>query len=346
LLLSFRFFSLSTRALVKRTEIFDEQLFSNSRIDVRNIITNGRAICVANRTVADPCVPAVNVQLLDNNVPAMARPKVCVVFWNDQVSTEVKQNIVPYLSKLSATTYYDGLSEYGMQTKPILHSACGNGVTLNPSITDSDYCDDEHGQQFRCVSEVSFQNELVRNIAHQRLPLPDSNTLYTVFFPSSVRSHLGDCEAACGVHGYSATSFGPLIYAVLPDLISSSHCQQGCMQFVDAPLDGAKVVLTHEICEIISDPQPTQTTVTWYDQNWGEICDMCIYPGTIGDVYPVSHWWSQVKNKCVTTTSHQNIRNCPTDLPVNCGNGNCCPSGKLCSPANTCVAPSKRSMED
>jgi hypothetical protein len=36
------------------------------------------------------------------------------------------------------------------------------------------------------------------------------------------------------------------------------------MSFVTNPLSGMKVVLTHEIVEIITDPQPGPNTVAWY----------------------------------------------------------------------------------
>jgi len=131
---------------------------------------------------------------------------------------------------------------------------------------------------------------------------------------------------------------------------------------VPTAYDGMKVVMTHEIIEIITDPQPSDTSVTWYDVAWGEICDFCIYPGVITEQrLPVTHWWSNRHRRCMayastnsTNTSHHvnNIQDnvntppplapparavnnvsapngCPASYPNNCGTY-CCPDGTVC----------------
>jgi hypothetical protein len=310
--------------------------------NVRGSMQNGEPMCAMNGRIVK-CNPSINVQLLNPNVPAVTDPKICVVFWNSNVDPQVKNNMGNYISSLMGTDYFDGLSEYGMKTRPVMHSACGNGITLTPRATDSETCT-EGKIQHRCVSERSLQVELTTQIANGVLPMPNKDIQYLVFFPHNVMSHLGDCAINCGVHGYNSTRFGPLIYAVLPDIIHSNRCQQGCSRFVNTYLDAMKVVLTHEIIEIITDPQPSMTSVSWYDMNWGEICDFCAYPGSVGSIFPTTHWWSRQAGKCVTVHRNSlagNTRHtCPPSSPINCNNGFCCEKNYTCLSGGKCQPPS------
>jgi len=71
---------------------------------------------------------------------------------------------------------------------------------------------------------------------------------------------------------------------------------QGCTGNNLSTLDALTVTSSHELCEAITDPIPGQG---WYDQNNGEIGDICAWQTKQVGNYTVQKEWSNNANNCV-----------------------------------------------
>jgi len=63
-----------------------------------------------------------------------------------------------------------------------------------------------------------------------------------------------------------------------------------------AVFDSLTVTASHELCEAITDPVPGQG---WYDDNNGEIGDICAWTTKTVGQYTVQQEWSNSANACV-----------------------------------------------
>ena len=91
----------------------------------------------------------------------------------------------------------------------------------------------------------------------------------------------------CGYHSdINATVF----YAVMP----YPTCK-GCTGSL-APLDALTSTSSHELCEAITDPVPGQG---WYDDNNGEIGDICAWKTKTVAGFTVQLEWSDRTGSCI-----------------------------------------------
>jgi hypothetical protein len=130
-------------------------------------------------------------------------------------------------------------------------------------------------------------------------PLPDGNTLYVLYYPSSTTISDGGCTSFAGYHSCVQLSNGMCVpYAVLPR----------CGDLGLDPLDELTLVTTHELAEAATDPfvgaasaYSTASDFAWVERaQGGEIGDMCQYkPGNalldpqLGNY--VERMWSNVE---------------------------------------------------
>jgi hypothetical protein len=130
---------------------------------------------------------------------------------------------------------------------------------------------------------------LQREIDAGTLPANNSNTLYFVFLPDGVQvvqANSASCEAFCGYHD----SFGQSVfYAVMP-FPGCPGCTGGL-----AALDALTSTSSHELCEAITDPIPGQG---WYDDNNGEIGDICAWKTRTLGKYTIQLEWSNQAGSC------------------------------------------------
>jgi hypothetical protein len=135
--------------------------------------------------------------------------------------------------------------------------------------------------------QVLLQHEIQTNSA---FPQPNPNTLYFVYLPpgiSVVQGGSRSCQAFCGYHN---DINGQIFYAMMP-YPGCSGCLGGM-----GPFDALTVTSSHELCESITDPIPGQG---WYDDNNGEIGDICAWNFKKVGNYTVQLEWSNKENKCV-----------------------------------------------
>jgi len=225
---------------------------------------------------------ATPAQLVYNNGPLLTAVQVFTVFWGSAwqqaPSSDIVQNVNNFFDYILTSSLIDQLGEYSTSGQTIGHGSRIGTTTITTSdpgttVTDSD-----------------IQQLLNNAIASNTLPQPNANTLYFVYLPTGVAVSQGgssSCQSFCGYHD---NINGQIFYAVMP----YPDCQ-GCTGSL-AALDALTSTSSHELCEAITDPIPGQG---WYDQNNGEIGDICAWQTKQVGNYTVQKEWSNSANSCV-----------------------------------------------
>jgi hypothetical protein len=201
--------------------------------------------------------------------------QVFTVFWgsawkqapNVDLLTEINQ----FFDYILISQLVDQLGEYSVPGQTIGHgSRIGTTVLTSPDPTAS-------------LQDSRIQQLLQPEIDAGTLPATNANALYFVFLPEGVQVVQGNsasCQSFCGYHD----SFGKNIYYAVMPYPGCSGCTGGLDVF-----DALTSTISHELCESNTDPIPGQG---WYDDNNGEIGDICAWKTrTLGN-YTIQLEWS------------------------------------------------------
>ncbi len=255
--------------------------------------------------------------------PVLANVKVYAVFWDSTVNPDVTLGMAGFYQTLTNSEWMDWLSEYSTTLtvqagrragQPGTQQVIGRGTfagsytlpvlsTVYPTCTGGLF----HPETLTCLQDTDVQQELLWQIKNGHIPNPDSNTLYVVHLPASVKvtvfqltppTDYTSCQQFCAYHSsfVARPKYGggnqvwPVVfYAVVPDL-GSNGCQDGCG--TGTTFDNTCVAASHEVAEAITDGFSNQDSATdyplgWYDtetNSQGEIGDMCTWQTDTLDV--------------------------------------------------------------
>jgi hypothetical protein len=231
---------------------------------------------------AVPDLTAAPPKLSYRNGPMLTAVEVFTFFWgsawqqasNVAIAGEVNQ----FFDFILSSALIDRLAEYNVPGMNIGHGKrIGTASVAAPDVAHS--LTDAAVRQF-------LESQLTSN---PQVPPITANTLYFVYLPPGVRVVQGgaaSCQAFCGYHNDVS---GKLFYAVMP----YPGCA-GCLAKLSA-VDALTVTSSHELCEAITDPIPGQG---WYDDNHGEIGDICSWKTMQEGPYTVQLEWSNRGNRC------------------------------------------------
>jgi hypothetical protein len=235
-----------------------------------------------------------------------------------QVTSTGSPSMASFYGGVLDSPYVDWLTEYDTSgiAPPTSNQIIGRGTflaqyTITPSITGN------------TISDSQIQAEIAAQIAAAHLPAPvtdgngNSNTYYAVFFPQGdviTQGGSGSCVAGgfCAYHGTVAQTSGrgEFFYGVHPDMGPLSGCSTGCGGS-SVTFNNQTSVASHEMTETITDAEVGLTTfvgppLAWYDQNNGEIGDICnaqqgSMVGSDGVTYTVQKEWSNSSGACIVS---------------------------------------------
>jgi hypothetical protein len=199
--------------------------------------------------------------------------------WDDAAQQTTLQSLNRFFQFVVASPYLDQLKEYSTPARAIGAGRFAGTVTVRDPAPGTN------------VSDSAIQHLLQQELAsNSGIPAPTANSLYFVLLPPGVSVSAGgdrSCQAFCGYHDHVATQ---LYYAVVP----YPNCA-GCLGNLP-PLDALTSVCSHELAEAITDPIPGQG---WYDDDHGEIGDICAWRNKKLGAYVVQLLWSNRANACV-----------------------------------------------
>jgi hypothetical protein len=213
--------------------------------------------------------------------PLLQAAQVFVFFWGtawEGAQAALVQQINQFFDFTLTSPLLDQLAEYSVAGVSIGHGSRTGALILSTdppaTIADSDI-------------QTLIQQEISNDSA---VPQPTANTLYFVFLPPGVAVSVdggASCSTLCGYHSDIS---GKIFYAVMPFL----DCA-GCMG-AHSVVDALTVASSHELCEAITDPVPGQG---WYDDQNGEIGDICAWKTKRLGAFMVQLEWSNKAGQCI-----------------------------------------------
>ncbi|MBS2032720.1 MAG: hypothetical protein JST54_32905 [Deltaproteobacteria bacterium] len=231
-----------------------------------------------------------SAQLTYYGGPVISNVRVYTVVWGSGVNYMSK--IDSFYSTITQSAYFDWLSEYNTPSQTIGRGSFAGEV------------DDANPPSGNTIDDSQIQAEVDRLInAGQLPPNSDGNNLYMFYFPPGITITQGgqqSCQAFCAYHGTYSRNGQYTYYGVVPDL--GGACAGGCGG--GSQDDNTTAVSSHEMIEAVTDAAVGLATgnsspLAWYDQNNGEIGDIC--NGQQGQVagFTVQLEWSNSHNACI-----------------------------------------------
>ena len=205
--------------------------------------------------------------------------KVVTVIWGDAVNQETIDRIPVFTAAIVNSTYMDQAAEYGTRH----HRGVNGHGSTRQTIGRGSYLGEvqikpkHNGAQ---IADADIERELSFQIRSGALPTNDLDTLYMIYFPSSVTIDL-DGLISCrdfGAYHFAKHTGGlrdnNLFYTVEPE------CNSG--------FDYLTYAASHEFAEAVTDNIPTPGNVpdfpqAWNDTSGAEAADLCPFEGTLTD---------------------------------------------------------------
>jgi hypothetical protein len=205
------------------------------------------------------------IKLTYRGGPLIEKVKVSTLFWG----ASWKDSSLPgYFNGLFRSLFDDGRFMANLAQ----YSASGYTIS-NGSFAGTDTDPQDPTAK---VTNTQIQSEIRAQVAAGHLSQPDADTVYFAFMPPGVVVYDGtganSLEDFAAYHDYRFGSDG-FAYAVIP--------------YDDTLPDPRFMTLyaSHELAEAVTDPEPYDSTVAWYDDYYGEIGDI---PPTLYDANQIS----------------------------------------------------------
>jgi hypothetical protein len=194
-----------------------------------------------------------------------------IFYGNAQEWTSSNQKILVNLAtNIGASDYFNIEKTYYQQVNGSAKDFVKGPVSYAKGITDN-------YSKGKALSDADIQTIVTSHINDKSLPL-DTSGVYFVLTSSDVAETSGFCSQYCGWHNNFALGASDIKFSFIGN---AATCLQGC-----APdnakispngnpgVDGMASVITHELMETISDPDPSSG---WTDASGNENADKCAY---------------------------------------------------------------------
>ena len=252
-------------------------------------VINAHAVSTTPRPEAAGC------QLQYGGGPLIQHVKVVTVFYSPVSNYGVSMldtQLATWYAGVTASAHFDMLSEYNVTNYKISRGTYLMSfidTNANPSTTKT----------------LDPETYLKGLLSASKLPKPDDDTIYMMYFPSHVDPTLQGSPSCisgggfCAYHNSYTDGTGQLVrYGVMPDTTAGS-CAGGCGP---AGFNGVCDVSSHELVEAVTDPDNNSA---WVDQSQqcGEIGDICAGSATETGIIPGTNFtvqkeWSNKLGMC------------------------------------------------
>ena len=234
--------------------------------------------------------PPPGTQMTYRNGPLLTSVNVRTIFWGavwNGAQAALVGQLNAFFSFVVTSSLIDQLDEYSVQGQKIGHGSFGGTNTIADSEPGGSITDAEI-QTFLSTHPVAKR-------AHRRLrshppsPAPNSNLVF-LFLPPGTSVTMGGSASCTGFCGYHSHINGTRFYAVMP-FPGCGGCTGGFSTF-----NALTLTSSHELCEAITDAIPGSG---WYNDQLGEIGDVCAWKSKVLGAYTVQQEWSNAANRCV-----------------------------------------------
>jgi len=228
-----------------------------------------------------PPEAAATPHLVYSGGPLLTKVEVFTVFWGQKWTATAGATIAAKLNDffraILVSPAIDQLAEYDVAGKKIGHGSLIGSATISANAPAGS------------VTDTTIRTRLKAWIRARTVPAATANRLYFIYLDPGIISIMGgakSCSSYCGYHD----AVGKIYYAVMP-YPSCSGCLGGLSAF-----DALTGTSSHELCEAITDPVPGSG---WYDDQNGEVGDICAWRFKTVAGYRVQLEWSNAHNTCV-----------------------------------------------
>ncbi len=224
--------------------------------------------------------------------PLIQNGKIHTVFWGSSIADQ--DRLGQFIQSVGQSAYMDWLGEYST-----------NGMTIGRANFGSKVVDTSpNAKQTGTVTNTQIAQELERLISTGAAPAPDNDSLYMMYFPPGLSIDLDgqatSCVQFCAYHyTYTRSNGQNVMYAVQPDL-STGGCANGCGANATV-FDNLTEVSSHEWIEATTDPAVGINVLSWYNDNQGEIGDICNGTSATINGFVVQKQWSNKNGACIAT---------------------------------------------
>ncbi|HEY1585274.1 MAG TPA: IPT/TIG domain-containing protein, partial [Polyangia bacterium] len=253
------------------------------------------------QAVASATQPALTYR----NGPMLQSTQIYAVFWGPAVNPSVVSGVPGFYSGITAAAspINSLLAQYNINSMTI-----GTG-TYSGSIADDDAPIPSSG----VITDEMIEAEGARLVDTGKVPAEDGHNILMFYFPPGVAIDQGggtmSCQVFCAYHSTFTRNGNNFYYGVIPDQ-NSGGCEQGCGLTTDA-VNTTYSTSSHELIEAITDGAVGVNDLAWYDDNFGEIGDVCIEWDGMSNGYYVQSEWSNSDHAC---TDHSATTNAAIDV--------------------------------
>ena len=283
----------------------------------------------------------------------VANPKIVNLFWDDNWDahnpgslTKAQTNATVQL--LTSSEYLDGANQYGVHRGNFVgaHASSTLCQTMRPTAHNGSAASHTNPGTMNLSSLLGWVTCEIQGSIGTGVPLPDNNTIYSVFLPEGVTitgSPGADCHSVDAFHMTAAVLLpngdADLLLGIVlklvafPVIVMPAECMLGSTPA--ATKDDFSEVFAHELVEAALDPvAPTG----WIDNKWapdianwtskgepGDICEGNAYSGVPGiAISPVRlrsnglsvlRYWSNKDKQCIPigVAAHSTTTTTPAD---------------------------------
>jgi MYXO-CTERM domain-containing protein len=240
-----------------------------------------------------PVPAATAAHLMYQGGPMIQHAKIFLIFYSP--GYQYKDQLVKFYTGITQSAYIDMLQEYD-QTNYKIRRGSYLGLFEDTNTNPAS------------ITTVHPQTYLNGLITAKKVPAPDDDTLYMMYFPSKIDPDMPGQGGGpscvnngqfCAYHSSYAIGTQNVYFGVMPD--TPDDCTPGCGP---AGFIGLTDVSSHEMVEAMTDADVGQNNVAWYDDTNGEIGDICATGSTetaVVDTWTVQKEWSNELNSCVAT---------------------------------------------
>ena len=224
--------------------------------------------------------PVAQPRLTYRGGPLLTSVETFLFFWGEawQQQLDLIDRVSGFFDHVVTSPLIDQLAEYSVQDFAIGHGKRTGAIALRSSPAAD-------------VADADIQQLIQEEIASDpAVAEPTPNSLYYVFLPPGVTVGLDGAFSCVNFCGYHNDIEGKLFYAVMP-YPDCGGCTGGMPVF-----DALTTTSSHELCEAITDPIPGNA---WYDDQNGEIGDICAWQTKMLGDYTVQLEWSNRQGRCV-----------------------------------------------
>ena len=231
-------------------------------------------------------------QLVYNGGHILGSVKVFTVFWGTGVPALEQNQVNQFYTDITQSTYFDWLTEYNTPRQTI-----GRGSFIGSVVA-------AHAPAGDTIDDATIQSELASLIRRGYVPQGDGNILIMVHFSpgiSVVNGSQTSCSDFCGYHAAFDYQGVTNYYGVIPD--QGGPCTNVCGAGLRQNVHRTTVTASHELVESVTDAAVSLPDGTaqlgWYDNNYGEIGDICNARLAALDGWYVQLLWSNKYNACI-----------------------------------------------